>query len=911
MVEVCVNEWAALSGLLDQALELPPGDRAPWIENLPHEHDAIRPRLHRLLLGTGSDAASLFLKTIPKLDAENIDAVPDIDDDLPRPDSVANYRIVRKLSEGGMGTVWLAHRTDVMVNRAVALKLPRGAWLGAGLAERMAEEREILAALDHPNIARLYDAGVAGAGQPYLALEYVDGNPIDEYVKARQPAIRARLQLFLQMTRAVAHAHARLVVHRDLKPSNILVTDHGEVKLLDFGIAKLLDDGRAVEGEPGGRLLTPDYASPEQIAGGALGIATDVYSSGVVLYEVLTGVRPFSRTRSSRRSPEESAAETRPRRPSDAAADPSTRRVLRGDLDAIVLKALETRPDRRYATIDALADDIERYLHHHPVLARPDAIWYRLSKCIVRHRVACAAAAAVLVAMLAGTGVATWQAHVALTEKAAALEVRDFLITLFQDASPYNTGGRALSALEWLKRVRTRIDRGLSERPALRVQLLNVVGASLLTLQDTSAAEEVLVRAVQDGMSRLGPLSPETLRARVLMLGVHRFRGRTKEMRAELEQLLPVLRSKNKLLAEDLVVALKNQAHLEIDEGRYEAAEAAALEALDVARRSLGRDHPETVAAVLMRALTYQHSRAPDEALEASELAYHTALSVFNDAPTHPRTIEGRHLYGRALAEVGETARGIEQLGGAVADAAEVFGPTSRMVGVFSLSLAKLQSEAGQVAEALETSTRAVDIIAGHTTPQAFRFANALHQRGVALLAARRPGEALPDLARAAGIVRQTMPAEHLVTRRFEADRALALAQSGNHLQAREMLAARLPKPGSPPDESERFALYSMGVATRLAGDSSHALGFQRQVLQSAIKGRSDELLHMKAAIEMGLAMLDLSSPHEASASFEQALAVSRKLQTDAAPDRTDILVGLARARAAAARRPYLEPAGE
>ena len=288
--------WATLSGLLDEALELSHDDRARWIESLPSEHDAIRPRLRRLLSAVDSGDNSAFLLTIPKVGADGDGGTAaDIEDPAPAPEMVAAYRILRKLGEGGMGTVWLAHRADVMVNRPVALKLPRAAWLGVGLAERMAEEREILAALNHPNIARLYDAGVASSGQPYLALEYVAGRPIDEYVKAGQLPVRARLRLFLLAARAVAHAHARLIVHRDLKPSNILVTDEGDVKLLDFGIAKLLDDGRIPEVATAGaayRLLTPDYASPEQLAGEPLGIATDVYSGGVVLYELLAGVRP-------------------------------------------------------------------------------------------------------------------------------------------------------------------------------------------------------------------------------------------------------------------------------------------------------------------------------------------------------------------------------------------------------------------------------------------------------------------------------------------------------------------------------------------------------------------------------------------------------------------------------------------
>src|SRR5262249_19431528 len=201
----------------------------------------------------------------------------------------APYRIVRKLGDGGMGTVWLAHRTDMIVNRLVALKLPRRACLGRRFPERMADEREILAALEHPNIARLYDAGMARDGQPYLALEYVRGMPLDAYIRTTHAPVRERLRLFLLVARAVAHAHARMIVHGDLKPSNVLVTDAGDVKLLDFGVAQLLENGRAADGaaESAGRLLTPAYASPEQLAGGTLGTATDVYSGGVMLSELL------------------------------------------------------------------------------------------------------------------------------------------------------------------------------------------------------------------------------------------------------------------------------------------------------------------------------------------------------------------------------------------------------------------------------------------------------------------------------------------------------------------------------------------------------------------------------------------------------------------------------------------------
>jgi serine/threonine-protein kinase len=536
------------------------------------------------------------------------------------------------------------------------------------------------------------------------------------------------------------------------------------------------------------------------------------------------------------------------------------------------------------------------------VLAGPDSPWYRLSKGLARNRLAVAAAASVLAAVLSGTVLAAWQAHVAFTEKAHAEEVRDFLVTLFRDASPYGSRGRALSAPDWLQHVKTRVDDRLRNRPALRVELLNIVGSNLLTLQDTAGADEVLTEALEEATRRLGPDHPQTIRARVLMTPVHRFRGRTREMRADLERLMPVLRANRRAFAEDLVVALRNQAHLEIDEGRYAAAERAAQEAVDAGRETLGEEHPETVAALLMRAYAYQFSRSPDTALMTSARAYLAAVAAHRESPRHPRVIEGRLLYGRALGEAGETARGVRYLSRAVSDAAEVFGPSSRMVGFFSLPLAKFQLEAGEIAGAIEHSRRAADIIARHTRPESFRYATAIHHRGAALLAARRADEALPDLTAAATTLQAVLPPGHEITRAFQADQALALARAGRHHQARAFLEPLLPGPGSPVDRSGARLLYALGVASRLSGEFEAAVRVQRQALQSLARLPAVEPERMRVLTETGLALLDLGRHDEAAAPLEQALALSRQVQTQLAPDRADILVGLGRAYMAGGR---------
>ena len=885
-VDTLAAEWATLNHLLDQALELAEDQREHWIDSLPSELAAFRSRLRRLLCPSSALGGHDFLQTIPKIDNRDRSTSDSAEEPPPSPESIAPYRVVRRLAVGGMGTVWLAHRTDLMVNRLVALKLPKGSWRGAAFATRLAEEREILAGLNHPHIARLYDAGITGSGQPYLALEYVEGQPIDEYARSKQLALRDRLQLFVLVARAVAHAHARLIVHRDLKPNNILVTNDGEVKLLDFGIARLLLDGRvsrANSEDSGTHLLTPEYASPEQRAGEPLGIATDVYSSGVILYELLTGTRPYAPDGAFRG------------RPSDVSADPSTRRALRGDLDAIVRKALETQPDDRYDTVNALADDIDRYLRKRPVHARPDSEWYRVSKFVARNRVAVGAALVVLITVLAGTGLAAWQAHVAVTEKARALEVKDFLVALFEDSSPYNTGARPLSAVEWLRQAKSRIDRRLGDRPALQIELLNIVGTSLLSLQDTPGAEEVLMQAIKEGSARLGSDHPEVLRARVLMTHVYRFRG-TEEGRAEVERLLPVLRA-SKGLDVDLGIALKNQAHLEIDAGRYGVADKAAQEAVDVTRRTRGDRHPDYVAALLTRAYAYQYSRKAGESLQAAEDAYRTARAVFGDAPKHPRIIEGRLLYGRALGEAGYLERAVDELSHTVGDAAEVFGPSSRMVGFFSLPLAEYQMETGRTSEALEISRDALSIVARHTKPESFRYAAAVHQRGAALLAAGRPLDAVPDLQASVETLRRTLSPSHSVTRWFQADWALALARGGKHREAEDLLAPLMPAPLSPVDSNASKAMYVMGVTKRLEGDFKSALGFLRQSLGTTSPARNADLRRMRTLTETGLTLLALGQKDAAIDSLDRALAISHEQQVASAPDRADIEAALLRAK--------------
>ncbi|GAA3913680.1 serine/threonine-protein kinase [Luteimonas lutimaris] len=501
------ERWQRLSPLLDALLELEPDARERSLASLREED----PKL-------AEDLAGLLA-----LEAEGDDflAEPLV---APMPGArpgilIGPYKLERLLGEGGMGQVWLASRADGLYQRRVALKLLRPGLADPNLRLRFTRERQILARLGHPHIARLLDAGISADNQPYLALDYVEGEPITEWCKARDLDVHACVRLFMQVCEAVSHAHANLIVHRDLKPSNILVTPLDEVRLLDFGIAKLLDTAEQAPDNTrtGLRAFTLHYAAPEQIRGEPVTTMTDVYSLGVVLYEVLSGAKPYLLKRQTDAEWEEAILGADPPKPSsmrlrnaDEGGDPAAprrrARQLAGDLDNIVLKALAKHAEQRYPSVEAMALDLQRYLDGKPVHARAQSLAYRLRKYAGRHRWALASAALVAVTFAAALGIVMWQSHQFVREGARAQALKNFVVGLFENAGS-TPEGVPLDVRQLLEAGVARGNQELARQPEARAELFGVIARLRLGLGDYEEASSLLDRqaAIIDALDDVPP----------------------------------------------------------------------------------------------------------------------------------------------------------------------------------------------------------------------------------------------------------------------------------------------------------------------------------------------------------------------------------------------------------------------
>jgi serine/threonine-protein kinase len=801
----------------------------------------------------------------------------------PRPGTLAGpYRLERLLGEGGMGQVWLAGRADGLYQRRVALKLLRPGLADPNLHLRFTRERQILARLAHPHIARLLDAGISSDGQPYLALEYVEGEPITEWCRHRNLSLDARLRLFLQTCDAVSHAHANLIVHRDLKPSNILVTPQEEVRLLDFGIAKLLDTNELPPDQTGTglRAFTLHYAAPEQVRGEPVTTMTDVYALGVVLHELLTGSRPYALKRRTDAEWEEAILGADPVRPSAAVDQRRLARLLAGDLDNIVLKALAKRPEQRYPSVEALAQDISRYRDGKPVLARPQSVRYRMGKFALRHR--WALATSVLVALVLATAfvMVAWQAREAVREASRAQALQDFVIGLFERAGG-GDGDAPLDVRELLEAGLQRGDRELARQPSARAELIGVIARLRLGLGDYLPALDLL-RQQARLVDALGDRAPPSLRlesatelgrAQLLLgderaciqamapksgLAQHEQRqlpmqvsefwsqlGRCQRAAGTPDTARPLfqraLALRRDVLRDDtgVVQNLADLAGLKADAGQFVQALDDYRGALRQLRGNVGARHPLSVT--LLREMCILQRSMGDTVGAERDCGSALSLARSLHGESHPATIASRRAMASMQMEIGRYAEAEEGLLATRAWTIAHAGRTHVDVADDDDSLARIAWERGQFDQALSLLDLAVELLHGHGSPAG--LADVLSHRAIVLHEMGRDREARPLLVEARRLRSTAFGPAHPRIGEIDSMLGEADAALGNDARALAELVA-----------GARTTQAALGDAHPQSRRSRLALArFQAGKGDMAALARLDALAAQRAPREIGL----------------------------------------------------------
>jgi len=573
------------------------------------------------------------------------------------------------IGSGGMGQVWLATRSDGLYSGRAAVKLLHAAGMGTQAQARFAREGEFLARLAHPHIAQLLDAGFTAGGARYLVLEYVAGERIDHWCDARKLGIDARLLLFMQVCDAVAYAHTHLVVHRDLKPANILVSDDGHVKLLDFGVAKLMVD--ADEGSElteltraGAAGLTPEYAAPEQVEGGAITTATDVYALGVVLFGLLSGARPYGGTSRGAAALARAIVEEPPRsltaalrESPDAALSrgislASLEQALRGDLETIVAKALKKAPQERYATVQELRDDLQRHLAHEPVSARPDTFGYRTSKFVQRNRAQVAVLAALVLTLVAGIAATTWQWRTALQEADRTHAVVQLLTGIFTELNPADSGAAKVPVVDLLRRGWSESQKTLRDDPALQAEVAQPLGLMLSAAGDPEQAHAALSLSHAHLREARRTRSHDYLRVTFELGYAASLLGRNDAARGHYHDVIDTAATMDASRFVEPVHARSRLGTLARTEGRLDEAERDLRLAASQAEARFGRGHPAHRLALSELAEVVKETGQWNEARQL----YAAVYADLTDKRT-PAAARARYGMAELDVELGQYAR--------------------------------------------------------------------------------------------------------------------------------------------------------------------------------------------------------------------------------------------------------------
>lgn len=878
-----LTQWQQLENLVGTLLDLPPAERPKFLEEACRGDQELRRQVEELAASFAE--AGNFLEDAIGATAQRSLLAAALAAAPVSGDRLGPYELAGEIGRGGMGMVFQAFRADDQYRQQVAIKIiGAGLQMSPDLISRFRAERQILAILSHPNIARLLDGGLTDGGLPYLVMEFIEGEPIDRFVQERHLNIRSRLELFRKVCSATQYAHQNLIVHRDIKPANVMVTPDGEPKLLDFGIAKLLEPGSfgqtIAHTAAAERLMTPGYASPEQIRGEAITTATDVYALGVLLYQLLTGKPAYETNSLSPANIERLICDTRPPSASTLALE-----RISPDLDNVVMKAMHKEPARRYVSAAELADDVRRYLEGLPVSARPDSWSYRTSKFVTRHKLGVAVAALVLIT-IAGLGAGLIVQTVnARREARTAQGVASFLTSLFRASRPDVTQGRKFSARDILDMGAARIPRELSGEPDVQARLLVTIGGVYYSLGAFDQAENLGKQAIDLSHRIRGGDPLLEAESKAFVLGqVALARGKYDEATRYIDPALSLLeKHPSPGLANLLVISGLANWH----KGDLDTAEARLREAIRLDINQKGAEHRDTLGAQgnLGLVLLDKEEYAAAQTLQRENLA----VRLRTLGPDHPDVAINTANVGDIERETEQWQQAEKIYRTALERYRKVYGPDHPRYATPLNMIAEIQTYLGHYDDALSLNARALDLAVRAVGPLTTTTGQILLTRGFILTNAGKPDEARPFVTKALSILAKIYPAGDLHTAEANEIRGELELAEGDLKSAKQDFAQGLEI------RTKRYGHKGLHVASSLVhladvlaaqGDYPAAEAAYRDAIQTAqIKWAGPSTTVARALFGLGKALMAEGKQRAAITPLQESLEMRRKLLPPGHPD--------------------------
>ncbi len=901
------ERWQQVRSILEAALELAPDERAAYVKAVCADDGALKEEVQSFI--SSYEEAGDFLENTPLLD----DAIQ-LDDPEPQMlvgQRLGPYKLMGEIGRGGMGVVFLALRDDDEYKKRVAIKLVKRGLNSDEVLHRFRHERQILASLDHPNIARLLDGGTSAEGLPYFVMEYIEGTPIDRYCDENRFSIRQRLHLFRKVCSAIQYAHQNLIVHRDLKPGNILVTAEGEPKLLDFGIAKLLNPELYAQTllttALSTRLMTPDYASPEQVRGRKITTASDIYSLGVMLYELLTGHRPYRFTDYRQEEIERVICQEPPEKPSAAikriveeekpdGAPPTTltpervsetregqpeklRKKLAGDLDNIVLMAIRKEPERRYSSVEQLSEDLRRHLEGLPVIARPDTFAYRTSKFIRRNKIAVAVAVAFFVLTVTAAILIIGQSIRAQRESAKAQQVSQFLIELFNVSDPGQARGNTITAREILDKGATRIERELADQPAVQATLMHTIGQVYAKLGLYDAAQPLYEKSLAIRRDLYGETSAEYAESLSYLAMVYSAKSDYQQAESLDRRVLDIRR---RVLGDEhfeVARSLNNLAYVLALRGERQAAEPLYRQAIAMHRKVKGNEHEDLASTLNNLAMLLDNTGQYDEAEALFQEALAMRRKLFGE--DHPDVGVSLNNLAGLYRRKGDLAAAEQLYDDALAIARKSLGAEHPTVATLMNNLGVLLTSTDRKDEAERLHRESLALRRKHFGDESIDVALSLNNLGLLFYERQEYDEAEKLYRQALAIHRKQLGDQHLSVAIDLNNLGLLFNRKKEYAAAvetlRESLAVYRHATGEETLEVAR-GLSNLALALYEKGEYEEAQRLARQALEK--RRRLLPATHADIALSLlsvGRMMSEQGNPIEAEPLIREGLEIRRK----------------------------------